>query len=75
MRYLVGLLWWWGGVCLYTARNPLVLQAARKTTINVGFRKPVNPHGRPQRRLLSLGTESVDMAKTQAEGEEAVLAL
>ena len=50
------------------------VRASRKSTSTVGFMKP-EPHGKPQRRGLSVDTDSVDRAVTQAEGEEAVLAL
>ena len=51
------------------------VRAARKPNTTVGFRKPELPMGKPQRRVLSIGTDSVDTAITPAEGDEAVLAL
>ena len=49
------------------------VRASRKSAPTVGFRKP-EPHGKPQRRVLSVETDSVDTAVTQVEGDEAVLA-
>lgn len=50
------------------------VRASRKSTSTVGFREP-EPHGKPQRRVLSVDTDSVDTAVTQIESDEAVLAL
>ena len=49
-------------------------RASRKSTSTVDFRKP-EPDGKPQRRVLSVDIDLVDTAVTQAEGDEAVLAL
>ena len=50
------------------------VRASRTSTSTVGFRK-LEPHGKPQSRVLSVDIDPVDTAIAQFDGDEAVLAL